>query len=110
MLAFRCALSRKCLSRMSASPLPVPQFASVTRQGDILTVRCPPLLGSVYTPTFFPRSKGLLCCVLRVWYGSCSNHKRAAPEKRREGKFFMCSRGDESEETRAEKTLSPMCR
>src|SRR6202044_1348475 len=74
---------------------------SVTRQCDVLTDRCPSLLGRVYTPTLFSRSKALLCCALRVWYRSCSEHGGAAPEKPGQGKFFMCLSGEkiESEST-----------
>src|ERR1035438_4636830 len=42
--------------------------------GMFLLFRCPSLLGSVYTPTFFSDLKALLCCALRVWYRSCSEH------------------------------------
>src|SRR5437016_5904639 len=41
---------------------------SVTRQRDILTVRCPLLLGSVYTPTFFPDPR--LCSAVLCEFGT----------------------------------------
>ncbi len=74
-----------------------------------LLFRWPSLLGSVYTPTFFPHLR-LSSAVLCEFGIDRARSMEALLRKTTKGKFFMCLSGEKSEECHAEKISNSMCR
>src|SRR5260370_42421467 len=75
-----------------------------------LLFRCPSLLvGSVYTPTFFPDLR--LCSAVLCEFGTDrARNMEALLRERRQGKFFMCLPREKSQDGLAEHISRSMCR